>query len=89
MLYRRILLDGLDDVAGWDFNVIVQCSVIKTKCGVARSRINESELKRKKKVKKVMDCRIKSGMERRSHYPVPSDVKVSKELEKTWGVEMV
>ena len=85
MLYRRILFGWIRRRCWLGFQCDRPiCSVVKTKCGVATSRINESELK-KKKMEKVMDCQIKSGRERRSHYPVPSDVKVSKELKKTRG----
>jgi hypothetical protein len=51
---------------------------------VAKFRINESGLKNGE----VMNRRIRS--ERKgTYYPVPSEVKVSKELERIKGVDMI
>jgi hypothetical protein len=43
----------------------------------------------KKKMEKVVNCRIKSETEMYTHYPVPSEVQVSKALEMTLGVDMI
>jgi hypothetical protein len=67
----------------------IQCkcpvySVVKTKSVVVKSRIREGGLNKWRGNESVNQKR----RERNTHYPVPNDVKVGKELEMTSGVDM-